>query len=74
MGQFIVDFVCIQKNLVVELDGGQHQDAVEYDLRRDRILKAMGFRVSRFWNNQVFADTTAVLEAILRAIGETPPP
>jgi very-short-patch-repair endonuclease len=64
----IADFVCIEAKLIVELDGGQHQEQVAYDARRDARLIAEGYRVLRFWNNQVFEETTAVLETILREL------
>jgi very-short-patch-repair endonuclease len=68
---FIVDFVCIPARLVIELDGGQHADACCYDDNRTRLLKAEGFRVVRFWNDDVLVRVDAVLEQILRHLGET---
>ena len=65
---YIVDFACIEAKLVVELDGGQHQEQVAHDTRRDAQISNQGYRVWRFWNNQVFAGTTAVLEAILKEL------
>jgi very-short-patch-repair endonuclease len=65
---YIADFVCIEAKLVVELDGGQHQEQIAYDARRDARLIADGYRVLRFWNNQVFEETTAVLETILNEL------
>ncbi|MEQ1773820.1 MAG: endonuclease domain-containing protein [Burkholderiales bacterium] len=65
---YIVDFACIEAKLVVELDGGQHQEQPAYDTRRDAQIHNQGYRVLRFWNNQVFAETTAVLEVILKAL------
>ena len=67
---FIADFACIEAQLVVELDGGQHADAVAYDAMRTRKLQANGYRVLRFWNNDVLARTPAVMEVILRACDE----
>lgn len=66
LGPYIVDFVCIEKKLVVELDGGQHFDQKEYDARRTKWLESRGFRVLRFWDHQVFQE----LEAVLRVIEE----
>lgn len=63
---FIVDFVSYQKRLIIELDGGQHAGAKEEDERRDRCLESHGFKVLRFWNNEVFQDLQAVLEVIRR--------
>ena len=70
---YIVDFACLEAKLVIELDGGQHQDRRLYDERRDRQIEARGFRVIRFWDNQVFQETFAVLEVILRALEMTCP-
>lgn len=54
--------------LVVEVDGGQHADAVAYDAARTGKLEARGFRVLRFWNDDVLMRTEAVLEVIWRAL------
>ena len=64
VGRFILDFYCADKKLAVELDGGQHADAVDYDQRRDAWLGAQGIHVVRFWNNQVLMETEAVMEVI----------
>ena len=63
---YIVDFVCIPARLVLELDGGQHQEAVSYDAARTRAIEALGYRVLRFWNDDVLLRTDAVLEEVLR--------
>jgi len=70
IGNYIADFACLEAKLIIELDGGQHQEQAEYDARRDRQMEAQGFRVLRFWDNQVFQETQAVLEVILRVLGE----
>ena len=70
VGRYIADFACIEAKLIVELDGGQHQDN-DYDVQRDAELKALGFTVLRFWNNQVLQETQAVLEEILRVLETT---
>jgi very-short-patch-repair endonuclease len=54
IGNYIADFVCRDKKLIVEIDGGQHMEAAEYDQRRTDYLTANGYRVVRFWNNNVF--------------------
>jgi very-short-patch-repair endonuclease len=64
IGPFIVDFVCIDRHLVIEVDGGQHLDQAAADHDRDSYLGTKGFRVLRLWNNAVLGDTQAVLEAI----------
>jgi very-short-patch-repair endonuclease len=72
IGQYIVDFVCHERRLVVELDGGQHADS-QHDARRDRWLESKGYRVLRFWNSDVFQNRDGVLETIVSAAqGGTP--
>lgn len=63
---YIIDFVSLPAMLVIEIDGGQHVDAVEYDAARTRKLEARGFRVLRFWNDDVLLRTEEVLEVIWR--------
>ena len=70
VGKYIVEFLCYQPRLAVELDGGQHQEQTEYDNERTRWLESRGFKVIRFWNNQVMEETGAVEEAILMALRE----
>ena len=74
IGTYIVDFVCIEAGVVVEADGGQHADAVDYDTRRSAWLASEGFRVLRFWNNDVLTNTDGVLRSVLAALRETPHP
>jgi very-short-patch-repair endonuclease len=64
VGPFIVDFICLEKNVVIEVDGGQHDDNKELDVQRSAYLNKMGYRVFRFWNNEVMQETEAVLDAI----------
>jgi len=64
VGPYIVDFICVEKNVVIEVDGGQHAENEEMDIQRSAYLNKMGYRVCRFWNNQVLQETGAVLEAI----------
>jgi len=63
---YIVDFYCHQTALVVEVDGGVHQDQEDYDEQRDAYLQAAGLRVLRFWNSDVNGNLDAVLDEILR--------
>jgi crossover junction endodeoxyribonuclease RuvC len=65
---FTVDFVCHERALIVELDGGQHGDALRYDERRTKLLEQAGFRVLRFWNNDVTDNLAGVLETIQRTL------
>jgi very-short-patch-repair endonuclease len=64
VGPYIVDFICPEKNIVIEIDGGQHAANEALDLQRSAFLNKMGYRVLRFWNNEVLQETEAVLEAI----------
>lgn len=64
VGPYIVDLVCESGALVVEIDGSQHMELVDYDRRRTAFLEKKGYRVLRFWNNQVLQETEAVLESI----------
>lgn len=73
IGNYIVDFVNFKRRLIVEADGSQHADSV-YDKQRDSWLRAQGFAVIRFWNNEALAQTDAVADAILNALQEAPPP
>ena len=66
IGPFIVDFVCMEHRLVIEADGGQHDN--EADIRRDVWFQVKGFTVLRFWNNHVLGQTEAVLERIRQAV------
>jgi very-short-patch-repair endonuclease len=70
IGKYIVDFVCFEKNLVIEVDGGQHSDS-DTDRARTRWLENQGFRVVRFWNNDVLKNTAGVLDVIMTAIERT---
>jgi very-short-patch-repair endonuclease len=63
----------VEAQLVIELDGGQHQSAIDYDARRDAAIRALGYRVLRFWNNQVLQETDSVLQCIADALKQPPP-
>ena len=69
IGPYIVDFVSFQHRLVVELDGATHVDAAEYDARRTGYLEGSGYRVLRFWNNDVMGNIDGVLAEIARHLG-----
>ena len=66
VGSYIVDFICIEKKLVVELDGGQHQDQSDYDTKRTQYLNSCGLQVIRFWNNEVLENLDGVLTTLLK--------
>jgi very-short-patch-repair endonuclease len=68
---YIADFACLELKLIIELDGGQHASRINYDDQRSLFLKQRGFKVIRFWNNDVIENTEGVLEAIRLVILET---
>src|SRR5215471_15223443 len=73
IGPYIVDFVCREYRVIIEVDGGQHAEN-ESDMVRDRWLRDRGYSVLRFWNNDVIQNIDGVLEAIASALPrETPP-
>ena len=75
LGRYIVDFVCFEARLIVEVDGGQHVEQQEYDRQRTAWLEGQGFQVLRFWNTEVLGNVEGVKEMIVRACaGESPPP
>jgi very-short-patch-repair endonuclease len=61
---YILDFVCLEEKIVIELDGGQYQESKTEDVIRTRLLEKAGFRVLRFWNHEVLQQPTAVAEKI----------
>ncbi len=75
IGKYIVDFVCLEKAIIVELDGGQHAEDVqtERDRTRDQWLEHEGFTVLRFWDHEVLANTDGVLEVMRRACQDLSP-
>jgi very-short-patch-repair endonuclease len=76
LGRYIVDFVCLEAKLIVEIDGGQHAESVHDDTQRTQWLQRQGFRVARFWNNEVLGETESVLTEIARLVDSQvlPPP
>jgi lysyl-tRNA synthetase class 2 len=70
--RFVVDFVCADARLVVELDGGQHAEC-QSDESRTRVLDAMGYLVLRFWNNDVLGNMNGVLETIVMTLDQRGP-
>jgi len=65
IGNYIADFVCREKKLIVEVDGGQHMDAIPYDTKRTHYLESCGYKVFRVWNNDVFTNIQGVMDGIL---------
>ena len=66
IGEYIVDFVCQEKMLIVEIDGGQHNETekIEYDNKRTEYLESLGYKVVRFWNNDVRNNIEGVYDTI----------
>jgi very-short-patch-repair endonuclease len=76
IGPFVVDFCCLARRLIVEVDGGQHSSDAAKDARRTEWLERQGFRVLRFWNNDVLGNIDGVLATIAMHLagGGSPPP
>ena len=79
IGKFIVDFACLDAKLIIEIDGGQHNEPShkQKDAERTGWLESEGYQVLRFWNNEVFENLDGVLQTIRRqllASDKTPPP
>jgi heme b synthase len=74
IGNYIVDFISLDKKLVIELDGGQHAEDKNKDQERDGWLIGQGFKVLRFWNNDVLQNIEGVLESIMEKISPSPSP
>ncbi|SUS06050.1 conserved hypothetical protein [uncultured Defluviicoccus sp.] len=70
IGSFVADFASIEVGLAIEIDGGQHASAATADAARSAVLAAAGFRVLRFWNNEVLVNTDGVLATIARVLDE----
>ena len=72
IGDYVVDFVCFAKHIVVEADGGQH--SLQNDIKRDEWLKKQGFKVLGFWNNDILKNVSGVLKIIRKNCMESPSP
>ncbi len=70
IGPYIADFCCVERKLVVELDGGQHVDDRVYDDEREEFIETQGYRVVRFWNDVVLKEMDSVIEQILSVLEE----
>ena len=73
IGPFVADFLCRKARLVIEVDGGQHCES-RRDQSRTDFIEAQGFRVIRFWNNEVLENIEGVLLTIAQAMADSPPP
>ena len=74
LGPYIADFICLERRIVIEIDGGQHQEQIPYDSKRTGDLEAAGYRVLRFWDNDVQLKTDDVMQVIYQALHTTPHP
>ncbi len=72
-GDYILDFVCLENKLVIEVDGGQHRQHMKYDENRTQKLQAAGFHVLRFWDNEVLNERESVKEKIWLVVQEMQP-
>ena len=72
IGRYVTDFAVPACKLVIEIDGGQHDEASAQDAARSRALQAHGYRVIRFWNNDVSDNLSGVLETIAAEIERSP--
>ena len=70
LGDYVADFLCEDARLIVEVDGGQHSELRAEDAERTRWLESQGYRVVRFWNNEVLGNTAGVLEALTPALSQ----
>ena len=74
IGHYIVDFLCLEKKLIVKLDGSQHMDMEDKDIKRTQFLESLGFKVIRFWNNEIMGELDSVKEEIFRTLNNIPSP
>jgi very-short-patch-repair endonuclease len=73
IGKYIVDFVCHEQRVIVEVDGGQHSENAKEDGIRDKWFGEQGYRILRFWNNEVLTNMEGVLEVIRDNCKSRPP-
>ena len=70
LGNYIADFVSIKRRIIIELDGSQHVEQAEYDIERSQYFESRGYRVIRFWNNQVINEIESVIQVIQYTLGK----
>lgn len=71
IGKYVVDFVCFEKNLVIEIDRGKHFESSRDEIR-NKWFEKQGYRVLRFWNNDVLKNTDSVMQIIVKEISPSP--
>ena len=74
IGRYVVDFVCLERKVVIEVDGGHHAERFEADSERTKYLESEGFRVIRLWNNEVLTEMEGVAAQVLATLTPTPLP
>jgi len=74
IGPFVVDFVCLEHKLIIEVDGGHHAEQPDADAGRTEYLEGQGYRVLRFWNNEVLTEMEGVALRVLATLTPTPLP
>ncbi len=73
IGTYVADFACLKAHLVIEVDGSQHARDVQQDQRRTAWLASQGYRVLRFWDNEVLLQTDGVVDSIYQTLQKPPP-
>lgn len=74
IGPYFVDFVCLERKLIIEVDGASHDFTIEHDALRDARLRTSGYRVLRFRNDEIRGNSDGVRQAILNTLAEPPSP
>ncbi len=74
IGKYIVDFVCLEKRVIIELDGGRHLLQEKRDKKRDQWLEEEGYQVLRFWDNEFYSYRESILEKIAITCTGSPSP
>lgn len=69
IGDYIVDFICLGKKLIIEIDGGQHNNESAYENKRTEFLESQGYTILRFWNNDVLKNIDGVVKVVGKELG-----
>jgi len=70
IGNYVPDFCAVKEKLIIELDGSQHLEQTEYDAERTKYFESLGYRVIRFWNNQIMKELDGVILVIIHTLDE----